>query len=294
MCVAPVQDGASLGGVIIESKSGRQAVLAKTVIDCSGDGDLAARAGADFQKGNDDGHCQPVTVLFRVAGIDIEAFLTSVEGRPEQHNIVGPHENYLAVALLPAEGEGLVNMALVKSVDATNSADLTRAELAGGDMADPTIRFLRKYIPGFADAHVAEVMPHVGIRESRRIVGEHVLNVEEMGRCERFPDRVFRGARGVGIHDPSPEGAEKCESMHMAFPDGYFVPYRCLVPKALDNLLVAGRCMSVGYRAFGSTRPATPSMLTTQPARVRDPTGCGRLAVAVSGGLTLATRLRCY
>ena len=96
MCVAPVQDGASLGGVIIESKSGRQAVLAKTVIDCSGDGDLAARAGADFQKGNDDGHCQPVTVLFRVAGIDIEAFLTSVEGRPEQHNIVGPHENYLA------------------------------------------------------------------------------------------------------------------------------------------------------------------------------------------------------
>lgn len=163
-CMEPVIRRSEVNGVIIENKSGRQAILCKTVIDASGDGDVAARAGADFQKGNEQGYLQPCTRLFRLGGVDMQAFLGDIDRNPQDYELTGPAPNFrtryqkgerllinglerlcrkaqargeydapnplVAIACLPREGEVLVNMAHVKSCDATNAGDITKAILA--------------------------------------------------------------------------------------------------------------------------------------------------------------------
>ena len=298
--VDPIREGNRLGGIVIQSKSGRQAVTAKVVIDASGDGDIAAGAGAEFQKGNSQGFLQPVTVLFRISNIDMKEFLGDVDQRPAEYGLDMPKPHYwadyqkgirfglgglkdlclqarargeydmptplLAIACLPREGDGLVNMALVKGVDATDNRDLTTAEITGGECVWKTMEFLRKYVKGFKNAFVSEIAPFVGIRETRRIVGDFILDVDDMKACTRFEDRIAMGGRGVDIHDPTPDGSQSCGSMYTRFPDAYYFPYGCLLPKNLENILLAGRCISVGYVAFGSTRVMAQGMAAGQAA----------------------------
>ena len=298
--VRPIHEGNAVKGVLIESKSGREALLAKVVIDASGDGDMAARAGAEFQKGNSQGFLQPVTVLFKISNVDMKEFLGHVDTHPADYDLEmqNPHywEDYesgirpvvgglekvcreaqargeydmpnplVAVACLPHRGEVLVNMALVKFVDATDNRDLTRAETIGAGFVWKAMDFLRKYVMGFKNAWVSEIAPFVGIRETRRIIGEHILDEKDMVACREFEDRIARGGRGVDIHDPTPDSTQPARSMIMNFPKGYTIPYRCLVPQKLENLLMAGRCISVSYRAFGSTRVMAQCMAVGQAA----------------------------
>ena len=300
MAVAPIQDGNKIRGIVIESKSGRQAILTKAVIDTSGDGDIAAHAGAEFEKGNAQGFLQPVTVIFRISNVDMREFLGDVDKHPEKYLLKDPNPNYwekyrkgerkginglkklceeakvrgdydmpnplVAIACLPQEGEVIVNMAHVKLVDVTDTKDLTKAEITGNNYVWKTMNFLRKYVKGFKNARVSDVAPFIGIRETRRIIGEYTLNENDMLACKKFGDRIARGARGVDIHDPTPDSSQSCRSMYMRFPKGYYIPYRCLVPKKLENILVAGRCISVSYRAFGSTRVMAQCMATGQAA----------------------------
>jgi len=300
--VGPILGGNAVQGIFAESKAGRQAVRARVVIDASGDGDVAARAGAEFQLGNPQGFLQPVTVLFRISNVDMEAFLGDVDERPHEYGIEMADPRYwegyqrgvrpliggleqlckeaqargeyempnplVAVACLPRSGDVLVNMALVKLIDATHSEDLTRAETTGAGYVWKTMDFLSKHVKGFRHAWVSEIAPFVAVRETRRIVGGHVLTEADMLACKKFEDRVCMGGRGVDIHDPTPDGSQPCQSMYMRFPEGYHIPYRCLVPKQVEGLLVAGRCISVSYRAFGSTRVMAQSMAVGQAAGV--------------------------
>ena len=313
MAVAPIQDGSTLKGIIIESKSGREAILAKAVVDCTGDGDIAARAGAEFQKGNPQGYCQPVTVLFKIANIDMEQFLGYVDAHPGEFGLETDNPHYwpdyqkglrrgiggmkqvcldaqakgdydmptplVAIACLPTPGEGIVNMALVKLVDSTSNRDLTRAETEGGEYVWKTMDFMRKYVPGFANAWVSEIMPFVGVRESRRIVGDFTLDLPDMEACTEFPDRIAIAGRGVDIHDPTPDSSQSCGSMYRRFPDDYYIPYRCALPRGLESVVLAGRCVSVSYVAFGSTRVMGPCMAVAQAAGTA-------AAIAVRQGVT--------
>ena len=290
----------NIKGIITESKAGRQAILAKNVIDATADGDMAARAGSEFQKGNEQGLLQPVTVLFRIGNIDMRALLGDVDQRPQCYDLELPDPHYwqdyqegirtafnglrdecnaalakgdydmpnptVAVACLPHEGEVLVNTALVKGVDATDNRELTRAEIEGGGYVWKTMDFLKKYIKGFENAHVIEIMPFVATRESRRIVGQTVLDIDDMKVATKFDDRIALGGRGVDIHDPTPDNSQSCGSVYTAFERPYYFPYRCLVPKSVDNLLLAGRCISVSYVAFGSTRVMAQCMAVGQAA----------------------------
>lgn len=300
LAVAPIMDGRRLRGVIVESKAGRQAITAQVVIDATGDGDIAARAGADFEQGSAAGFCQPVTVLFTVANIDIDQFLGYIDAHPADFDLETDDPRYreqyaagvrvginglrdicraaqargefdmpdplLAIALMPEPGVGILNMAKVKGIDSTDNRDLTRAEVVGMDMAWKTLTFLRQYAPGFGNARMASVLPHVGIRESRRITGDFTLDIPDMIASTVFPDRIAIGGRGVDIHDPTPDGSQSAGSMYRQFPDDYYFPYRCLLPRGLDGILTAGRCISVGYVAFGSTRVMGPCMATGEAA----------------------------
>ncbi len=128
------------------------------------------------------------------------------------------------------------------------------------------MNFLRKYVKGFRSARVSEIAPFVGVRETRRIVGEYILNEDDMLACRKFEDRIAMGGRVVDIYDPTPGNSQSCRDMYMRFPDAYYIPFRCLVPKKIDNLLVAGRSISVSYRPFGSTRVMAECMATGQVA----------------------------
>ena len=298
MSVCPIVEDHTARGIFIESKSGREAILAKVVIDCTGDGDIAAKAGAEFEQGNENGQCQPVTFLFTITNVDMKSFLGYIDEHPQEFGIENPSPGYwhdyqkgirtgagglkklceeakangeydmpnplVAVACLPQEGEVIVNMAFVKLVDSSSNRDLTRAEITGSDYVWKTMSFLKKYVQGFENANVKELVPVLGVRESRRIIGEHILDIDEMLECKKFDDRICKAARGTDVHDPTPDNSQSCVSMYMPFPDGYYIPFRCLVPKGLKNILIAGRCISVSYRAFGSTRVMAPCMAEGQ------------------------------
>jgi len=298
LAVAPILENNSLKGIFIESKSGRQAILSRTVIDASGDADIAVRAGASYEKGNpDNGFLQPSTLLFKASGVNMKKLMDDVDENPGNYHLYDPPElwkyyrrgirmdlsgcekicaaatdagdydvpnPYVIFTCLPGKGEILVNMAKVKDIDGSSNLGLTKGEIEGRTNIRKVMSFLKKYIKGFENAYVDWIAPSIGIRETRRIIGEYILNEKDMISRKKFEDRICMGGRYVDIHDPTPDNTG--ESKYIIFPEGYYIPYRCLVPKSIDNLLVAGRCISVNYVAYGSTRVMAQCMATGQAA----------------------------
>jgi len=248
--------------LLLETKSGRCAILGKVFIDCSGDGDLAAFAGAAFEKGDAGGDTLYPTMMFRVNGVDaalageawrnIPALMEQAEARgekfPRKGAIVRPQKH---------SSEWRVNVTQVKNaqgraVDGTNAAQLSAGEVEGRRQAISFFEFLRREAPGFADAYVVDIPPQLGIRETRRINGRYQLTADDVVNCASFPDVV--GVNGWPIEN------------HMAgdvvwrWPDipgsrGFnHLPYRMLVPPDFDNLLVAGRCASMTHEGQSAAR----------------------------------------
>ncbi|HZH29049.1 MAG TPA: FAD-dependent oxidoreductase [Azospirillaceae bacterium] len=269
-------------GVVLETKSGPQVVRARAVVDGTGDGDIAASAGAAFQIGRpQDGATQPMTLMFRIVNVDRGAFDTYVREHPDQWRGVHglwdlirqateagdldlPREDILFFAT-PHPTELSVNCTRVTGVLGTDVFDLTRAEREARRQLDGIVRFLRKYVPGFRDAYVCQSGMHIGVRETRRIVGDHVLTAEEVLAGAKFPDAIARASYPVDIHNPSGKGTTL-----KRLPDGawYEVPLRCLLPRGVDTLAVAGRCISGTFEAHSSYRVTPTAMATGQAAGV--------------------------
>ena len=279
LCAGVVQNGKDVAGVIIEGKSGREAILAKVVIDCTGDGDVAFRAGIDCPKGNEQGLMQPPTLLFRLAGVDVEKLRLSVAKDADQYDVdyipneyFGRNKKFIIVGLrklmkkaraegvnLPTdrsilitglrENEIWVNMTRVKGVDSTDTSSLTNGEVEARRQVGEIFRYLRDYVPGFQDSRLAQTAPYLGIRESRRTVGRYVMTREDILGCRKFDDGVAVGSYPVDLHRPDDDDCtlEWCG-------DSYDIPYRSLLPLGAGNLLVAGRCISATHEAMAATR----------------------------------------
>jgi FAD-dependent oxidoreductase family protein len=255
-----------IGAVLIETKSGRYAVVAQTFIDCSGDADLAAHAGAPFEKGkgpNGQGHdmMYPST-MFRVNGVDPvragDAFnhfgrlMDEAEklGRkfPRKSPIIRPQKN-------PAEWRANVTQlanADGSPVDGTNAAQLSDAEVQGRRQIVDFFQFLRESAPGFEQAYILEIAPQVGVRETRRVVGEYQLNESDVLQCASFDDTV--GVNGWMIEEHVAgniafkwQDIPNCRGFN-------HLPYRMLLPLQVDNLLVAGRCASMTHMGQSAAR----------------------------------------
>lgn len=275
-----VIDDGGAKGVVFETKSGPLAVLARTIVDCTGDGDIAARAGAPFEIGRDpDGLVQPMTLMFRLIEFQREAFAAYVREHPDQWRGVHglwdlvrrateageldlPREDILLFAT-PHERELSVNSTRITRVLGTDVWDLTYAEWQGRRQMRQIEAFLRRHVPGFADAYVAQSGVHVGVRETRRIVGEYQLTAADLLGARKFPDVIARGAYPVDIHDPDGKGT-RLERL----PPGasYDIPLRALVPQRVDHILVAGRCISGTHEAHSSYRVMPIAMATGQAA----------------------------
>ena len=260
-----------LKGVATQSKSGEVKILAGVTIDCTGDGDVAAHAGAPYEKGRiQDGLMQPMTLNFRLAGVDksrlpsrdeINAVFQSAK---KEGRVSIPRETLLWFET-PRPDEIHVNSSRVLHVDGTKAEDLTRAEDEGRVQMVQLFRLLKEQVAGFENSYIASSGASIGIRETRRIKGEYVLTEADVMSGQKFDDQIAVASYPIDIHDPSGPGLK-----WQPLPEGvyYGIPYRCLLPKKVDNLLVAGRPISVDPIAFSSTRVSPTSMALGQAAGI--------------------------
>ncbi len=269
----------AVAGVFVANKSGVQALRARVVVDCSGDADVAALAGAPTEKGRpEDGRMQPMTMFFRVGNVAGEPLRQYIREHPDERSpFTGIVERGREAGEWPdvprervgiyegsTPGEWRVNTSRLLGLDGTKAEDLTRGEIAGRRQVHELMAFFRKRVPGFADARLIDTAAQVGVRETRRIVGEYVLTVEDICAGRRFPDTIALCSYGVDVHNPEGPGQGRRQEYETA--NVYEIPYRCLVPRQVEQLLVAGRCISSTHEANGAVRVMPPCFATGQAA----------------------------
>lgn len=264
-------------GVFIESKSGREAVRAKVVIDATGDGDVAAWAGAPYEQGRpEDSWTQPITVLFKVHNLDRDKAQRALAEQKEQ--ILGAaRARGEAIPRFVSAGtdnflrpdETYYNQDHVHGADGANVEDVTRAWIEARKIIWQQFSFAKKYIPGYENAYIAMTGSLLGVRETRRIMGEYVLTADDVLAAKKFPDAIARYACYVDLHRVGRPGTESALNQKIPKPGtSYDIPYRCLVPKKVENLLVAGRCFSATHEGLASARPMPACMAMGQAAGV--------------------------
>lgn len=289
-CSDVIKEGNDVKGVIIESKEGREAILAKTVIDCTGDGDVAFRAGVECHKGDADGGMQPPTLMFCMRGVNVQELRDAIVNRPEEFDMdVMPTEQFKSGPFIVvgfrkkieearekgysipvartilitglADDEIWVNMSRVCGVDSTNPTSYTDGEITARVQNDEIERYLREFIPGFEHAWRDKVAAFMGIRESRVIKGKYVLTADDILSCRKFDDAIGVASYPVDIHHSH---GDDCTMIWC--PDCYDLPYRMLVPEKVENLLVAGRCASMTHEAMASARVMSTCMVMGEAA----------------------------
>jgi hypothetical protein len=285
-----VEDG-HIRAVIIQTKNGPQAVAADIVVDATGDGDVAFAAGVPYKKGRDkDGYCQPGTLNFRVAGVDVK-YLT---GQGDKLKEIGKQfeKDYLAGRTgldcrrkdLPfgrLTGAGIIsyiNYPCSYMIDPTSNADLTRGEIECRRYIKQFFEYMRRNFRGFEGLELASIAPEIGFRDSRRIEGKYTLTHEDIENGVVFDDTVCVFPRMYDMLSPdgfmggdgalSGMGNKGHIFVHITGDDTrtFGVPFRCLLPAKTDNLLVAGRCISTSHVAESSVRAIYACMLTGQAA----------------------------
>ncbi|HEX3074625.1 MAG TPA: FAD-dependent oxidoreductase [Ignavibacteriales bacterium] len=274
--------GPKAEGVIFETKSGPLVIKAKCIVDCTGDGDIAARAGAHYDIGrDDDGLVQPMTLMFRLIEFHKNEFEKYVKEKPDQWRGVhglwdlvkkASQNGELNLARedilffgTPHEEEISVNSTRITKTLGVDVWDLSYAEWEGRRQMKQIAAFLKKYVPGFESSYVAQSGVTVGIRETRRIIGEYVLTAEDILNAKKFDDAIARGSYPIDVHNPAGKG-----TILKKLPPGeaYDIPLRCLLPKGVNNIVMAGRCISGTHEAHSSYRVMPISMATGQAAGV--------------------------
>ena len=268
---APILAGSRITGVRCCSKQGTIEIAAALTVDATGDGDIAAGAGAAFVQGRSgDGAVQPVSIMYRLAGVD-EAKALTCGSEEEARRVRVPGGTWEAVVQagqaageLPAtigvircyrtarRGERGINATQINGIDGTRVEDLTRAEIEGRRQAATVLEFLRRHAPGYETAYISGMPAIVGVRETRRFRGLATLTREDCIAGRRRSDAVVTGASfPIDIHNPSGSGQAEGTAARVK---PYDIPYGCLVPEAVDGLLLAGRCISGTHEAHASYR----------------------------------------
>jgi hypothetical protein len=250
---AVAREGRRITGVFTESKSGREFIRARIIIDATGDGDVAAQAGCEFQYGRPkDGKVQPMTLYGRIGGytggpVHVQPLLDIALQ-------AGVQPSYGDVTLFPQPGQPGVFMLMATHLygNALDVRDLTRAEMQGRAEIRRLVDLYRQHAgPEWRDVYLIDTGPFLGVRESRRIMGRHYLTVEELQNGTSFEDGICHVRFIADIHHPDP--TEGSGLTHVFFP-AYDIPYRCLIARDVDNLMMAGRCISGDHIAFASYR----------------------------------------
>ena len=276
---APVLEGDRIVGVEVFTKAGPRRILAKMVVDATGDGDVAFRAGVPCELGDParGGAMQPATMFFRIGNLPEEAVEAVRRQYPKdvlcfktllkkakadgKWHIPRPHINiYRSVK----PDEWFVNVSRLNGVNAVDPQSLSDAEEVGRRQVREIMAFFREYVPGAQDVRLLCTASTIGIRESRHVAGEYRLDKDDVISGRVPPDSVFLCSSSIDLHG----GKGASGTLYLTIKDGnwYGVPYRCLVPKKVDNLLVAGRCVSASSVAAAAIRVMPPCMAMGEAA----------------------------
>lgn len=281
--------GRRIAGAVFQTLSGRREIRAERVIDATADAHVSAAAGVPFHMGDErEGLVQPVTMIFRLSHVDLDQTAAYLREHPDQIRTHLKPEQFSGSTLTAVAGfwnqwqaardagevniqrevvsffaspypdEVVVNMTRVIRINPLDPDDLTRAEIESRRQVMELVGFFKKRIPGFNNCRLAGTATQVGIRETRRIIGDYVLTADDLLNAVKFDDAIARSGYPIDIHNPKGEG-----TVTRRLPEGetYEVPYRCLIPQEMENLLVAGRCISTTHEAVASTR-LTPTVMT--------------------------------
>jgi len=305
--VDAIMDGKRIKGVIIQNKSGRQAILARTVVDATGDADIAAAAGAEYVKGREkDNKMRPMSVLFRLGGVDVQRAVEYCRSQPPENFTADPNfhimdlekglvrmsgffditEKARAAGELPdeihyirfegvdvARGILTVNNSRVYGVDGTNAWDISRADLEARLQNRKLFAVIKKNIPGFENAFVIDSSATVGVRETRRVRGPHLLTQEELLAQRSYPESVVKiwrhMAAGIDWHKADGgEGAPNDAVYRNATTNltWFEIPWGVFTPNQVEGMTVAGRVLSVTHEADMWTRGQYCCLVTGQVA----------------------------
>ncbi|WP_394796278.1 FAD-dependent oxidoreductase [Armatimonas sp.] len=262
-----------LHSLVLANKAGLSRAKASVFIDATGDGDLAARAGCAFALGDESGKTQGMTLCFTVAGgsrtkyleyvyATGDGYLAKLVERAKADGAWNLPDSSLVGMSFKSESVAGCNLGHVYGYDATDPLSVSLAEREGRKVIAKLMAFLRRYVPGQESIELISSGPHIGVRESRRIVGEYTLTLEDYLACRTFPDDIARCAYFIDLHAVTTEVAARAKSVtdgaqrSHSLPAGqsHGIPYRCLIPKGIENLLVAGRCLSSERAVQGATR----------------------------------------
>ena len=287
----------------MQTKSGRVAIPAMVTVDATGDGDVAAMAGAAFEFGEGESRSvQPVTLMFRLSGVDMGCVRDYMIEHPEEFHHRSLIEDLQRITLSGVSGfksiwkegqiqgaidsgkghflffqgvgetEVVVNSTRVANVDPTDFEDLTRAEVEARRQTWALVKYMRAKLPGFGDSRLIQTAPQIGVRESRRIVGEYTLTGDDVMSGRWFDDTVMVGGYTVDVHGSTAENSKQVQV------PAHCIPYRCLVPRDVEGLLVTGRAFSADRDALGAVRTTPGVMAMGQAAGTA-------AALAVQGGI---------
>jgi hypothetical protein len=265
---AVVEQG-EIRGIAVTTRAGRLALRARVYVDATGDAELARLAGCATHVGD---AIQYPSTMFTMQHVDLPAALGALRDLPR---LLSDHFESEGLPrkggnLIPSGRPGEVLVALSRialdgrPVDGSNAAELTWGELEGRRQVVRLAEFLRRRVPGFADAFVADSAFRLGVRETHKVVGEYSLAEDDVLGCRNFEDGIGRSTWPIEQH------VAGGETLWRFLEPGtwYTIPYRCLVPRGVRNLLVAGRCLSADAMAFASVRVIGPCMLEGQAVAV--------------------------
>lgn len=289
----------SIAQVSTVGKYGSARVCGSVYIDATGDADLAFLAGSPVVLGRlEDEKVQAMTMVFRLGGVRFEPIVEYIKANPadfHDQTLVRELDRLPLTAVSgffslwkkapswiprdrvlfftgPGPGEVRVNTTRVIDVNPTCVTDVTRAEIEGRHQVAALVEFMRKELPGFEQCYVIEVAAQIGVRESRRITGDYVLSADDVLAGTRFPDAIAKCGAPIDIHAPA--GSElQLSNVERA----YDIPYRVMLPRLVDNLIVTGRAVSSSHEAFASLRVTAPVMAMGQAAGT-----AGALAVSAN------------
>lgn len=281
----PILEESKITGIRVASKTGIEEIMAKVVIDCTGDGDVAYRSGVPYEKGNEElGLIQPATMFFHICNVDTDAVEADIQAnidnfyRKDGVNYRSLHWRVsearkngdwtmdrlsIGIFRMPKKDEWCVNTSRIMGIDSTDNRSLTRAEIEGRQQADEIMKFFKKYVPGCQNARLKATASHVGIRESRHISGEYRLTAEDLLSAKVPHDSILLAANSVDVHGRFGPKSNEYIPIEGKF---YGIPYRSLVPQKVEQLLVAGRCISADSTAAGAIRVMPPCMGMGQAA----------------------------
>lgn len=278
--VEPLMTDNRMEGVIVTSKSGLEAIRSKVVIDCSGDADVAYRAGVPCELGDEaSGRIQPATMFFRIGNVDsakVEADIIANKDNFYRKNGVNYRSFHWRVAEARANGdwtlervsigmfrgvkedEWSINTSRIMGIDGVDDESLTRGEIEGRKQVEEIYRFLKKYVPGCENAKLLSSASTLGIRETRHIKGERVMTTDDVLQGVVPEDAILLASNSIDVHGRY--GPMSNEYVTVEEGEWYGVSYGCLVPEKVDQLLVAGRSISATSEAAGSFRVMPPCM----------------------------------